>query len=445
MRIFLTAAVSAVVLTSIVCAQPSASLEGTRFVFAVPQNYRSVATNAAIASKQKVEPPVITIGLSSTVGTQARIRCAGGIDTTVAVTTNAISYVSVDAASAEVASSMTSASGRSFEITSTAPIAVTVASVRYQTTESFRPWPVDMLGTEYRLMGYTKLAPVLISTATITAVEDDTEVIVEPSTPLTTDVTTIRLRAGQTFAVTAAFRQEHTSDLTGTLVRSSKPVSVVSGHTCAYVPARVEACNVLLEQMPPVSRWGDQHFASVPYYRSQGIVRVLAHHDGTSITVNGRQSVALEAGAFHEISSSEPLAILATKPVLVASFSQGYKNGDGIGDPSYAIVPPASMLGAACQIYSPLPIEPWSAAALITGPTQSIEAFRANIMAGAEYERQSADGNVTTIAVPLTSVAQIVQVPPGCSVSVWGNGKNDSFMAYDAWSYTPMWAPTRSR
>lgn len=430
--------------TTAVAQQPS-SLEGTRFVFAVPQNFRNDPARLGIVQTKPPHPSNIVIALSARQATTARVVVPGVLDTSVSVGTSAVTYVSVDAVATEVSRTAQEASNRSFTITSPRPIAATVTSVRFQTSESFRPWPVQLLGTEYRLMCYTKLAPDLLSTATVTAIENNTDVTIEPSTPLESDVTTVRLMAGQTLSLSAKWNTEGTCDLTGTLVRSSKPVSVVSGHTCVYVPARIEACNVLLEQMPPVNRWGDQHFTSVPYNRSRGTLRILAHYDDTRLTISDQEPITLAAGKFHELSSSQPLAIIATHPVLVASFSQGFRNGDSVGDPSYAIVTPASMVGTEGRIYSPVPIDLWDAAALITGPTAAIEAFRTSIAAGATLDRQSVDGQVSTVAVLLSNAAQILQVPPGCSVSLWGTGKTNAVMAFDAWSYTPMWAPTKSR
>jgi hypothetical protein len=426
-------------------AQQPASLEGTRFVFAVPQNFRNDHERLGVVPAKPAHPSNIVIALSAKQATKVRIVVPSVVDTTVSVGTGAVSYVSVDAARTEVSRTAQAPSNRSFTITSLQPVSATVTSVRYQTTESFRPWPVELLGTEYRLMCYTKLAPDLLSTATVTAIEDNTDVTIEPSTALEAEGATVRLQAGQTLGLSAKWESNGTCDLTGTLVRSSKPVSVVSGHTCAYVPVRIEACNVLLEQMPPVNRWGDQHFTSVPYNRSLGTVRILAHYDDTRLSISEHDPVVLAAGQFHELSSAKPMAILSTQPVLVASFSQGFKNGDSVGDPSYAIVTPASMMGTEGRIFSPVPIELWDAAALITGPTTAIEAFRASIAAGAELDRQSTDGQVSTVAVTISHVAQLLRVPPGCSVSLWGTGKRNGLMAFDAWSYTPMWAPTKSR
>lgn len=43
-------------------------------------------------------------------------------------------------------------------------------------------------------------------------------------------------------------------DLTGTSIESNKPIAVYSGHNCAYVPdAKNRACNMLAEQIPPMS------------------------------------------------------------------------------------------------------------------------------------------------------------------------------------------------
>ena len=45
-------------------------------------------------------------------------------------------------------------------------------------------------------------------------------------------------------------------DLTGTLVRSNKPVVVISGHECGHVPPDEIACDHMATQIPPHTTWG---------------------------------------------------------------------------------------------------------------------------------------------------------------------------------------------
>ena len=53
---------------------------------------------------------------------------------------------------------------------------------------------------------------------------------------------------------------ETSKDLTGTFIRSDKPISVFVGHRCGQVPSGVEHCNYIVEQIPPDVTWGTKFF-----------------------------------------------------------------------------------------------------------------------------------------------------------------------------------------
>ena len=48
-------------------------------------------------------------------------------------------------------------------------------------------------------------------------------------------------------------------DLTGYFINSSRPIAVLSGHSCGFVPERVFFCDHMVEQIPPVSELGLTH------------------------------------------------------------------------------------------------------------------------------------------------------------------------------------------
>lgn len=52
-------------------------------------------------------------------------------------------------------------------------------------------------------------------------------------------------------------------DITGYFVNSSKPITVVAGHSCAFIPEdpsrRVMFCDHIVEHIPPVSELGLTH------------------------------------------------------------------------------------------------------------------------------------------------------------------------------------------
>ena len=167
-----------------------------------------------------------------------------------------------------------------------------------------------------------------------------------------------------------SFLISHRSDLTGTIVRSDQPLTIISGHECAQVPNTRTACDHLAEQIPPQTTWGTTYFLSPLAARESGdIYRVASTYDNNQITVTCINksssttetllSTSLSRGNWREFNtnsfeSSCPgfvpkyCCLAATKPVLVAQYSQGHTVdakctgdvGTDLGDPFMIIVPP---------------------------------------------------------------------------------------------------------
>ena len=179
--------------------------------------------------------------------------------------------------------------------------------------------------------------------------------------------------AGETYLIA------HLEDLSGTIIRSDKPVVVYTGHQCAEVPAEETACDHLVEQVPPHTTWGYTHFLSPLAARESGdIYRIGTVNDNTQVTVtcvdegsdttetlissrtlNRAHDQNWLEFATHESPNVDPCpafirkycCVESTKPVLVVQYSQGYSTDDqctqtrqGVvseaGDPFMIVVPP---------------------------------------------------------------------------------------------------------
>lgn len=80
------------------------------------------------------------------------------------------------------------------------------------------------------------------------------------------------------------------NDLTGTTVQASKPVAVISGSFCAYVPINISSCNYLIEQDLPMENWGYRYNVSPLIKRKKAsIIRVLASEPNTLIYRDGNE------------------------------------------------------------------------------------------------------------------------------------------------------------
>ena len=249
------------------------------------------------------------------------------------------------------------------------PIVVYGSDSRYQTTDTYIAYPVDLLGKSYRAVCYRWLVNDLLAQVAVVATEDGTTVRLAPSAAVVRPVPTslvgpvsgresieVKLNRGEVYQIIAKYDRNTLSDLTGTLITSDKPVAVFSGHNCAYVPDQsVKACNLLVEQMPPISTWGREHYVGTLSTRSSSVVRVVASEDSTYVVQNGKVVALLAAGGYYENREQRvPLAITSDHPVLVTQFSKGFDNGDDVGDPMMMVIAPVSQYNSSYRFATPV-------------------------------------------------------------------------------------------
>jgi adhesin/invasin len=185
---------------------------------------------------------------------------------------------------------------------------------------------------------------------------------------------TVTLNKGDVFQLIPTFNLNGSSDLTGSLVTSTKRVAVFSGHNCAYVPdMSVKACNLLAEQIPPTSSWGRTFALGALEGRSQYVVRVVAREDSTIVTLDGRTVATLSAGEYHtEVNMRANALLLTSRPALVAQYSPGFDNGDDLGDPMMIVVPPVEQFDNVYTIATPVR-GPWRHYVNIVVKTDELE------------------------------------------------------------------------
>lgn len=220
-------------------------------------------------------------------------------------------------------------------------------------------YPLESLGNEYFAMCYYPDVDLnnqasgngRNSEFLIVATEDSTCLEITPSK--VTDqlrpkdsVFVIHLNKGEIFQVqseniAAAIGQ---GDLTGSYVRSDKPIAFYSGSLSTRVPYGVCCWDHLYEQIPPIQAWGREYFYVPLKSRLEDRCRVMAAEDNTVIYVTGEQPFILNRGAFVEFSvdQNKPKRIYSEKPILVAQFSQS-RDADrdytgGNGDPFMIIL-----------------------------------------------------------------------------------------------------------
>ncbi|MFA6571763.1 MAG: IgGFc-binding protein, partial [Bacteroidota bacterium] len=232
-------------------------------------------------------------------------------------------------------------------VTSDQPVSVYGLNRRFQTTDTYLGLPTEVLGTEYRVMGYSVSNVDLLSQFTIVATEDSTVMTIVPTWNTTLhekDIPyTVRLNRGDVYQVVSRYENIGKLDLTGSQIKSNKKIAVFSGHQCAYVPQSIIACNHLTEQVPPVNSWGKHFYIGILKSRSKYSYRILANENKTRVFEDSKLVKTLNSGQFYENISSKNIQITADKPVLVAQFSQGFQNGDSIGDPMMLFISPTQQ------------------------------------------------------------------------------------------------------
>lgn len=354
--------------------------EGKEFWLCFMKNFRENNTNVP-----QNRPDQLKLQLFLTSSNDATVRIQiEEIDYDLSLKVQANTVVNVQLPARAQLKSLEQPERLAVHITADTAISVYGLNSRFQTTDTYLGLPTSVLGTEYRAMGYNKLAADLLSQISIIATEDSTLVTVVPS------ATTSRgnppgqpmrfmLRKGDVYTIGARWESVGQCDLTGSLISANKKIAVFSGHNCAYVPSKVDACNHLVEQLPPVSSWGKHFYLGKLKERSKYTYRVVAAENKTRVFEDSKLVAVLErAGDFYEnINVFNHLQVTADKPVLVAQFAQGFKNGDSVGDPMMILVSPTQQFLKDYRFATPINGD-WHHYINLVAPTTSIGSIRLN-------------------------------------------------------------------
>jgi hypothetical protein len=266
--------------------------------------------------------------------------------------------------------------GMAVHITSDSAVAVFGLNHKLYSSDAFMGLPINVLGTEYRTMNYNTSSdgfgdPLTPGEFWVVAVNDSTNVTItlKDVSSLGTRANTpinVRLNKGDIYLIEGG-EQDESNDLTGSLIESDQPIAVFSGHRRTAIPDTavnfqgVPSRDHLVEQLPPVSAWGDSALV-VPYATSAlpDLVRVVCAEDGTQLSVNGTPVPGtFNAGDFYEITHLQGVtSIQASNPIEVGQYmhtSLG-ANGDtkfpAYGDPALALVFPVEQFTNAYTIVS---------------------------------------------------------------------------------------------
>ncbi len=244
-------------------------------------------------------------------------------------------------------------SNRGIHITSDNDISVYALNKRQFSADAAVILPVNALGKEYLVTAHMEPPEDIVessreSSMLIVAVEDDTEVEIVPTADtfrglMGGDTSVVTLDAGQMYHI------KSNEDLTGTSVRAvssgnndCKNIAVFGGNVFTNVGGCGPARDHLLEQMFPLSTWGE-NFLFVPYVSRSGgdFIKIMAAEDDTEVQITGLDTFTLNAGeVFIDKALEDVRRVTATKPISFAQFSRSQDCDGSQGDPFYILVSP---------------------------------------------------------------------------------------------------------
>ncbi len=345
------------------------------------------------------------------------------------------------------------------------------------TSDAFLVLPTDALGNLYYVMSYPADPSSALTSSTpsqfaVVATQDSTVVrFTMPKPGLVfrygNPPDSVVLQKGQVYLVQSKpGSYSSLIDLTGTLVKSNKPVAVFSGHQRAILPIesqqQLASRDCLIEQMTPVSTWG--HTALLlPYPEPQDSViyrgdryRILAAYDSTDVYIDSVFYKNLDAGEFFEGDLHAPHTVFATRAVEVAQFkhtsspSRSVQPVNFLGDPFMMIIPPSNQFlksyrfvnvqasktglnGFPTETYE----EQWLTVVL---PTTSLPSLRVDGVAPTARFSPVPKSEYSYAALRMSDGVHTVSADTGVGIYVYGYGIANSYgyvggMAYKRYDF----------
>lgn len=131
-------------------------------------------------------------------------------------------------------------------------------------------------------------------------------------------------------------------DLSNFEIIASKPVTVISGSGCAYVPHNTGFCDMLLEQMVPVEYWSAGTFIVPPFYRTKGfLIKVLTSSNSSFCLRNITRTICNTYSHLPQeefLIGTEPVVVTSSGLISVVQYGLG-NDYNGFGDPYMDVIP----------------------------------------------------------------------------------------------------------
>jgi hypothetical protein len=228
-------------------------------------------------------------------------------------------------------------------------------------------------------------------------------------------------------------------DLTGSRIAADKPVMVVSGHDCPFVPFNRWACDHIEESMLPLETWGSdvlvaqtnsvscKHEGELP-----DILRVLASEDDTRVgfAPSLHETVNLDRGEFIDVEIFEDVRVLANAPIAVAQLTVGQdyvglgsSGVNGKGDPAMSLGVPLAQWRDRYSILSPETFTD-NFVNIIAQPNQAV-LVDGRVVTG---YRDLGDGDYVTARVALRGGQHTLESSSTFGITVYGYAPYTTYM-----------------
>ena len=187
--------------------------------------------------------------------------------------------------------------------------------------------------------------------------------ITVPSDPQDSSAVNIIVSAGHSFnfvlhSLQTFFVFKPHVDLTGTKIISDSPLTIISGHEAARVPAGTSDADPIVTQLTPTITWGKTFLLPPHIGRNNGqSYKVIATNNKTNAVKTCDTNYISEHIKFDEnninwfyTSSNVYCSIISDQPIYVAQIGVSTQyDGGNFGDPSLNTVPPIEQYDHSTQ------------------------------------------------------------------------------------------------
>ncbi|TAL67733.1 MAG: hypothetical protein EPN82_13415, partial [Bacteroidetes bacterium] len=251
--------------------------------------------------------------------------------------------------------------GYGVHVFSEQPILVLCASRADYSSDSYLALPVSSLGNEYVVASWPDIADDSLQylscyTAIISPYEENIVSFTMGGTKssktaggqLPGETRNYNLSKGDVLSITSL---GHLADLSGSHIKSSKPVSVISSNFCAQVPVETPYCDYMCEMELPFYTWGKHYFYTPIYGRlKNSIIRIFTKEAGTTLYRDGIQLAKLDSASglknvgWLSIRADEgaprPIVFSGDKPIYVVQYNCSQDDDSVQSDPFMMVLPP---------------------------------------------------------------------------------------------------------